>query len=185
MKKDKYLDKAITLFKKEGVSMPIEVIAEKMGVSKKTLYNNFESKDGLIEQCMESVLNDLVEKMECFTDENIAPEECFIAGINVLRLFFKESSPFFLKDMLTLYPNLTSNEHTTGYELFVEKLQSHIARGQKKAVYRNDIDSNLMARYISYSIFGYYKNYVMTEGQYTTDHYFNQVINYNLKALKY
>ncbi|NLD20902.1 MAG: TetR/AcrR family transcriptional regulator, partial [Bacteroidales bacterium] len=55
MKKDKYLDKAITLFKKEGVSMPIEVIAEKMGVSKKTLYNNFESKDGLIEQCMESV----------------------------------------------------------------------------------------------------------------------------------
>ena len=184
MKEDKYIDKAITLFKKEGISMSIETIAESIGVTKKTLYNNFESKDGLIDKCMSKVIADLDRDLECLNDETKDLRTCFSEGICVLVNFFRETSPKFLSGMMKYYPQLASSDHDAGRELFNQKLHQHIARGQKEGVYRQEIDSKLISGYISYSIFSYFKKSVMHDGDFAAEHYFNQVIDFNLKALQ-
>lgn len=46
--KDKYTRQAFELFKEKGLSLNMEEIATHLGVTKKTLYNNFESKQDLV-----------------------------------------------------------------------------------------------------------------------------------------
>lgn len=184
MKEDKYLDNAIALFLKEGISMPIDIIAERIGVTKKTLYNNFGSKDGLIDSCMSRVFNNLGESLECLNDESKDVQTCFSEGICALVNFFKETTPRFLSDLMRFYPKMASVDHDAGIELFNEKLRQHITRGQKEGIYRNEIDARLISGYIAYSIFSYFRKSVMHDGDFAADHYFNQVIDFNLKALQ-
>lgn len=183
MKEEKYIEKAIALFKQEGIAMPIDTIADYIGVTKKTLYNNFESKDGLIEKCMLKILDDLRAALACLTDESKDVRECFTEGITVLVDFFRETSPKFLSGIARYYPQIATNDHDAGRELFNEKLQQNILRGQEEGVYRNEIDAALIAGYISYSIFSYFKKSVMHDGDFAAQHYFKQVIDFNLKAL--
>lgn len=183
MKVDKYLQKAILIFKTEGLSIPIDTIAEKIGVTKKTLYNNFESKDGLIKRCMEKVLHDFCTSVECLNDTSKDVQECFIQGINAARNYFREISPVFLNEMLKFYPLLANDDHNLGYKFFIEQLEKNIIRGQRENVYREDIDASLIAGYIAYSIFAYFRKSVMMNNKSSAEHYFKQVIDYNLKAL--
>ena len=91
--------------------MPIDTIADYIGVTKKTLYNNFESKDGLIEKCMLKILDDLRAALACLTDESKDVRECFTEGITVLVDFFRETSPKFLSGIARYYPQIATNDH--------------------------------------------------------------------------
>ena len=183
MKEEKYIQKAISLFKSEGMSMPIEIVAERIGVTKKTLYNNFESKDGLISRCMEKIMEDFRSDMECLCNPSLGVQESFVAGINALRAFFKGLSSTFLTDFFKLYPNRASSDHTIGFEIFTTKLADHIKWGQREKFYRKEIDSDLTAKYIAFSVFGYFRKYILTGGEFSAEHYFSQVIDFNLNAL--
>ena len=44
-RKEKYAAKAMEVFRQSGLHISIDEIAEKSGVTKKTLYNHFESKE--------------------------------------------------------------------------------------------------------------------------------------------
>lgn len=44
-RKDKYVAKAISILKQEGFRLSLDEMATKMGITKKTLYNNFSSKE--------------------------------------------------------------------------------------------------------------------------------------------
>ena len=46
-RKDKYVSKAIDILKQEGFLLSLDEMAARMGVTKKTLYNNFSSKEEL------------------------------------------------------------------------------------------------------------------------------------------
>jgi len=46
-KKD-YINKAISVFKQAGLRLSLEEVAGKMGITKKTIYNHFSSKDELL-----------------------------------------------------------------------------------------------------------------------------------------
>lgn len=183
MKESKYIEKALELFKAEGVSMTIETIADKIGVTKKTLYNNFESKDGLISKCLEQVVIDLQDNLKCMDDESKSVEECFRDGIYTLMDFFKESCPLFIKEVLKFYPKFAANKHNAGFEFFNGKLQQLIVRGQNEGIFRKDIDTRLIAGYISFSTFSYFKKSYMIEGGISADHYFDQIIEFNYNAL--
>jgi len=55
MNKDKYLSAIIPLLKEEGLGMSMEAVAQKIGVTKKTLYNRFSSKNQMIEDCLQLI----------------------------------------------------------------------------------------------------------------------------------
>ena len=51
--KDKYIAQTFELFKREGLSLNMEQIAVSLGLTKKTLYNNFTSKENLINSVLD------------------------------------------------------------------------------------------------------------------------------------
>lgn len=183
MKESKYLEKVILIFKNKGLSLSMEEIANSIGVTKKTLYNRFESKDELIRKCMVKVTEDFCSTVSCINNPKKNVKDCFKDGINALRSFFHEMSPIFLKDMLKSFPMMVTEDHLMGSKYFIDLIKDNIERGKAEKVYRKEIDSALMADYITYSIFAYFRKSIMIDSNYSADYYFKQVIEFNLNAL--
>jgi hypothetical protein len=108
---------------------------------------------------------------------------CFKDGIEALRSFFREMSPVFLNDMLKYYPALISDDHQQGSRYFINLLEENIRRGQTEKIYRAEIDPELIADYISFSIIAYFRKSVMLGNRYSAEHYFTQIVEFCLNAL--
>ena len=183
MDKSKYLSLIIPILKEEGLGLSMETVSQRIGVTKKTLYNQFASKDQMIEDCLEMVSGQFRESLFCMDDESVPVERRFEMGVTTLRLYFREMSRVFMRDLMEYYPQKASLDHSAGSAYFEEKIARNIEEGKRKGVYRPDIDSGLFAKYISFSIFSFFQKEVMMRNTYSTDHYFEQVINYNINAL--
>ena len=183
MNKDKYLSAIIPLLKEEGLGMSMEAVAQKIGVTKKTLYNRFSSKDQMIEDCLQLISCQFQESLSCMDDSSIPIAKRFEMGVTTLRLYFKDMSHAFMRDLMKFYPQKASVNHSAGLVYFEEKIAQNIELGKKEGVYRPEIDSGLFAKYISFSIFSFFQKEVMMANTYSAGYYFEQVINFNINAL--
>jgi len=89
----------------------------------------------------------------------------------------------FMRDLMEYYPQKASADHAIGSGYFEEKICRNIEEGKQEGVYRADIDSGLLAKYIAFSVFSFFRREVMMKNSYSADHYFAQVINFNINAL--
>lgn len=183
MDKNKYLSLIIPLLKEEGLGLSMDAVAQKIGVTKKTLYNQFVSKDQMIEECLKMVSAQFRASLSCMDGESVPVEKRFADGVTTLRLYFREMSRVFMRDLMEYYPQKASLDHTAGSAYFEEKISENIEEGKRRGVYRPDIDSSLFAKYIAFSIFSFFQKEVMMRNTYSADHYFEQVIKFNINAL--
>lgn len=183
MNKDKYLSSIIPLLKEEGLGLSMEAVAQKIGVTKKTLYNRFSSKDQMIEDCLETIYLQFKEDLACMDDTSLSVEKRFESGVTTLRLYFKDMSHSFMRDLMQFYPQKASLNHSVGLTYFEDKIAQNIESGKREGVYRQEIDSGLFSKYISYSIFTFFHKEVMMANTYSAAYYFEQVINFNINAL--
>jgi len=183
MNKEKYLSRIIPILRDEGLGVSMDVIAERTGISKKTLYNQFSSKDELISVCVGLFQQEFRERLNIFTNSELSVQDGFCKGIEEVRLFFTECSHSFVKDLSQFYPKIARASHIGGFEMFEHQVRLNIERGISEKVYRHDIDAHLLAKYIVVSIFGFFEREVMKNANYSVDHFFSQVIDFNMNAL--
>ena len=60
----KYTDELLQLFREKGLALTMDEIAARLHLSKKTLYNIFTSKRGMVKAVMEVFFADVKRKME-------------------------------------------------------------------------------------------------------------------------
>ncbi|HOF20724.1 MAG TPA: TetR/AcrR family transcriptional regulator [Bacteroidales bacterium] len=182
-RKKNYIIKAISVFKQDGLRLSLEEVAGKMGITKKTLYNHFSSKDELLRECILSISSDMQQAVRGLDDpDHPAIENLRYSFLN-LNLFFTELSPVFFYDIMRLNPNQATREHFTGSELFRKKLEANLRQGIKEGVYRKNLDVEFISRYISYSVFGFYINSVINNNPHIPKSYFKDTAEYNLGAI--
>jgi AcrR family transcriptional regulator len=182
-RKKKYTVRAISVFKQDGLRLALEEVAGKMGITKKTLYNHFSSKDELLRECILSISSDMQKAITELDDTaHTAIENLRISFFN-LNLFFTELSPVFFYDIMRLNPNQATTEHFTGSELFQKKMEANLRQGMNEGNYRKDLDVEFISRYISYSVFGFYINSVINHNPHIPESYFEDITEYNLRAI--
>ncbi|MFA9390527.1 MAG: TetR/AcrR family transcriptional regulator [Prolixibacteraceae bacterium] len=182
-KKQKYINKALVIFKQEGLRLSIDELAAKMGISKKTLYNHFDSKDTLLRQCIHHVFTDLNSNMELLIDENKNAIECMQQSFHALSIFFQDHSPVFISDLNKLYPDMISEKHTSKLGPFSETIKLNLEKGIKEGLYASELDIRLISRYFVHSIFGFFFQSIISDNEFSANNYFETVVIYNLKAL--
>lgn len=183
MNKKKYVAAIVTLFKEEGLSLSMDAIAERIGVTKKTLYNRFSSREGLIDCCIDAMNEELRENISCLSDENVPAPEGFSRGITGLKDTMYGITHVFMRDLMSVYPQKAASDHAVGSALFEDMLRQNIERGKAAGIYRQSIDAGLFSKYISYSIFSFFFKNIMRGGAWSSDSYFRQVIDFNINAL--
>jgi len=182
-RKNKYIKRALQIFKHEGLRLSLDELAEKMSVSKKTLYNHFDSKEQLHSDCMQSMFSNLNQMMSTFVDDSLNAIECMRKGFGELKTLFFELSPIFINDFRKLYPDMIYSSHASDIDLFNKNIMANLEKGMREGVYNPNLDVILISQYFSHSIFGFFFHSVITNKEFSSTNYFENILEYNLKGL--
>jgi len=182
-RKEKYAVKTMEVFRQFGLHLSIDEIADKAGVTKKTLYNHFDSKEGLLKFCMETFANDLDKKIAIMFSEEVNAIEGFKSGIYGMGEVFHSMSPVFFNDLRKMFPEISGIQHKAGFGSFLEGMKKNLEKGKKEKIYRQDIDIELISRFFITSVVSFFISSVLTRSDYSAREYFGSIIDYHLHAV--
>ncbi|MGJ5641723.1 TetR/AcrR family transcriptional regulator [Formosa sp. S-31] len=182
--KDKIIEKSTELFSNLGFkSVTMDDIAQEMGISKKTIYQYFETKTKLVEatakfkfQCVNQSLDAI-----CVLDKNPIDEifkmKEFVTDFLSTE---KSSSQFQLKKYYPLiYDNLMQKQFNAMQHMVTENL----SRGIKSGLYRDNIDIDFISR-LHFSSMGIFKDNDMFPPQlFSYKYLLDNYIDYHLRGI--
>ena len=182
-RKDKYVAKAISILKQEGFRLSLDEMATKMGITKKTLYNNFSSKEELLKECVHAISGDFQRVLSILDDEEVSAIESLTRCFAQLDELFVTLNPVFFSDLMRSNPDQAMLEHVIGSNYFDEKMTANLQRGVRTGLYRADLDIPFVCEYMSYSIFGFYIQAVIRNKPLPSGNYFASILQYHLRAI--
>jgi len=145
---DRIKQAAHELFMQYGLkSVSMDDIAAKLGISKKTVYRFYEDKDALVDDVIATMI---CHNQECCdTDKSVsqnAVHEIFLA-MDFMMEIFRSMNPSLVFDMQKYYPRAFQkfSKHKNDYLYGV--IKSNIARGITEGLYREDLQTDVIARF--------------------------------------
>lgn len=147
MNKEKILEFAKNLFWRFGIrSVTMNDIAHELGMSKKTLYQNFQDKEEIVCLCTQNQINQdvSVHDLACTNSQNAVDE--LLQIIQYHSEMMKNFHPSLLFDMQKYYPK--------AWELFMNYknvfcvgcIAKNIERGMKEGFFHEDLDPTVIAK---------------------------------------
>ncbi|WP_158266900.1 TetR/AcrR family transcriptional regulator [Chitinophaga niastensis] len=145
---ERIMDTAFGLFRQYGTrSITMDDIAERMGISKKTLYAHFTDKDDMVCQTITRFI--AIVNEECITDRNKskdAIEELFLV-MEMLDRRLRNMNPVIMLDLQKF--------HSKAYQVFLDyqnnmlatMIRENMERGIKEGLYRPDLDIRILTQY--------------------------------------
>lgn len=178
-----YINKAMEVFRNDGLRLSLDELADKMGITRKTLYNHFESKDALLSAFMHSWMTAMKESIEAAFNRTSDTKANLLAAFETVDTLFSDITPIFLYDMKKMYPQFSCNEHVPGSGFFKEALRENLQKGVAEGVYRSDLDTEFMSDYLTFTTFAYYFNNMTTNASVNMKNFFKNSMAFHLRAL--
>lgn len=145
---ERILQKAHELFNRFGIrSVSMDEIATGLGMSKKTLYQCFSDKEALVAAVIGRVLEG--NKDCCLTDQQRADNaihELFLA-FDMMTEMFTHMNPSVIYDLEKYHPSVYKQflEHKNIF--LYRMISANLKRGMDEALYRPDLDIDILTRY--------------------------------------
>jgi TetR/AcrR family transcriptional regulator, cholesterol catabolism regulator len=146
--KERILVKSNELFNRYGIrSVSMDDIAAQLGMSKKTLYQYYTDKDELVNAVFDVVLS--INKnncTECIKKGDNAIHEIFLS-FDIMEEMLKTMNPSVLFDMQKYHPSAFKKFDDFKNGFLYKIIKANLERGVKEELYREDIDTDILARY--------------------------------------
>lgn len=146
--KKRIAEKALELFIMYGIrSVSMDVIATSLGMSKKTIYNYYTDKDGLVLDVVQRVLNKNCQ--DNMADEHAAKnavQESFMAIERTSELF-SSMNPVVMFDLEKYHPRAYKVFVNYKQDFLYNALKKNIEDGIKDGLYRADLNVELIVRF--------------------------------------
>lgn len=147
-RRDKYLEKIYALFSTENMEgLTMSDIAERIHVTKMTLYNNFKDKNEIIESIISYRSARYIEyfdKVDC--NNKNAIEVLFVV------LEFQRKNPLIVSHLYTSFFNSYPEQFKQHEERFKARLanfiRDNIVQGKTEGVYRENVDADEITTYL-------------------------------------
>ncbi|WP_421828074.1 TetR/AcrR family transcriptional regulator [Larkinella sp.] len=145
--KERILLKAEALFWKFGTrSITMDDISRDVGISKKTLYQHFTDKDDIVYQVMLYRLEKNRENVSCYMATAHDPIEEILLASEMMRQHLAEMNPALWIDVQRHYPRAWEVCTEFKEKFLLESIRNNLKRGIEQALYRPEIDVEIMAR---------------------------------------
>lgn len=145
-KKIEYLKVITQLFMKYGFkSIGVDDIARELGISKKTLYQEFKDKNDIVEQ----VISDLVGKEQQETceisDNSVNAIDEIIHISKKIGGKYQETQPSIVYELQKYYPSAWKifQNHKTNHVF--KRIKANLDRGMAEGLYRNNLKTGIIA----------------------------------------
>jgi TetR/AcrR family transcriptional regulator, cholesterol catabolism regulator len=146
--KERILVKSNELFNRYGIrSVSMDDIAAQLGMSKKTLYQYYTDKDELVNAVFDIILS--VNKnncTECTKKGENAIQEVFLS-FDIMEEMLKTMNPSVLFDMQKYHPTAYKKFDDFKNSFLYKIIKANLERGIKEELYRQEIDTDILARY--------------------------------------
>ncbi len=143
------LRETLALYKKMGIrAVTMDMVAEKLGMSKRTLYEQFPNKNDLINACLQLDMSEMKENAmkELSNSKNLLEKIVLFMYFHINTI--KQYSPNFLYDLNKYHPELSCEKNADFYQSMTNKIIELIETGKKEQLFRNDINSEIASRLV-------------------------------------
>lgn len=181
--KERYVVEVYELFRKKGLKMTMDEIADHLKLTKKTLYNNFNSKNELMKTVMQHVLGEIEFKINLALSQGRDAIEALYLTSDMMNKYLVEIGPLLLSDSSAYLPDLKLLDHTNRMSFYSRIIADNIDRGISEGLYRTDFNKELVTLFFTsamamiYSWSGTYK--------YLKDPYVfhSELVRYHLESI--
>lgn len=145
--------KARNLFLKYGIkSVAMDDIARELGISKKTLYQHFETKSDIIKSVAEQNLATDIRTIQTIqTEAKDAIDEMFMIAHYVTEELAEIQSPTLIFDLQKYHPELWQLFEQSQHTQIRQHIEHNILRGITEGLYRAEVNANIISRIYSAS----------------------------------
>ncbi len=141
---------AIQLFSKYGIrSITMDMIADHLGMSKRTIYENFKDKDELLRYCIESIVTDQKEKVRDLINQS---ENIIDATFKFVKFgihFYESFNPLFFLDIQKYHTELCDSKIRLNQNQNIERTKELLNKGITENLFRKDIHVEIVSILLS------------------------------------
>jgi TetR/AcrR family transcriptional regulator, cholesterol catabolism regulator len=144
---DRIIEEATRRFLQFGIrNVTMDEIAAELGISKRTVYENYKDKTALVHQCMQNLVRHHEEKTRevLFTSKNVIEiiSEFMQEGIKAMNSI----NPVFFHDMKRFYPEIWNSFHQKKLDQSYELIETLLKKGIQEKLFRDNIDLKIVAK---------------------------------------
>jgi AcrR family transcriptional regulator len=145
--KQRIIEEAATMFRTYGIrAVTMDMLANQMGISKRTIYEVFSDKDELLAGVLKWMTLMQREMMGKTINESENVIEAIFKIMDVMMKHFQNMSPAFQMDMKRYHQDVMKNLDDVDALPFIRNNEMIIERGIKEGVFRKDIDVRIINR---------------------------------------
>lgn len=182
--KIKILRSTIKVFNIKGLKLTMDDIAEYMGISKKTIYKYFDSKEEIFDQIVDYVFDDIKRReQEILDEEGLSLEERVRKLLAAFPERFTEVDLAKLGDLKDKYPKIhkkLKKRLESGWEPTLELLE----QGKKEGLYRKDANFQIFKVMMDASIERFFETDALKKSKISYVEALNQVVDILLTGIK-
>lgn len=181
--KEKYVVQVYQLFRQKGLRLTMDDIANELNLTKKTLYNNFNSKEDLMRTTMKYVLEDIEFKINIALNQGKNAIEALYLTSSMMNKSLEEIGPLLLNDSSIYLPDLKLLDHTNRMSFYSRIIFENLERGLSESLYREDINKELTTLFFTSAmakIYSWNGSYIFLKDPYI---FHSELVKYHLEAI--
>ena len=182
--KNKILKKSSELFLTYGFkSITMDDIANKMGISKKTIYQHFNTKNCLVKETTLALFQFISEGINCICllEKNPIDELYNIKKFVLENLKDEKSSPQY--QLQKYYPKVYKTLKEKQFEVMQGCVSKNLNRGIENGYFRDDINVNFITRLYFNGIISIKDEDLFPRSEFTMTVLMNNYIEYHLRGI--
>ncbi len=173
--------RAEALFFKYGIrSVTMDDIAKELGISKKTLYQNFENKNQLLTELInDHNLRDQIEGAKIIKNSTDALDEIEKITQHVLNELAR-LSPTLIFDLQKYHPEFWTMVQTTSNDYILKQVRENLERGIRESLYRKELNVDIISKLYVSKVYCVLDENVFPQSKYDKRTLFLEYIHYHL-----
>jgi AcrR family transcriptional regulator len=146
--RERILGKAHELFNRFGFRrVTMDEIAAKTGMSKKTIYQIFATKDEIVDAVVEALLEKSVILCEAGLENADNALQEILATIDMVKELMDEMNPVVLEDLEKFYPAVFAKFFRHKYDYIFKKVKKNLERGISEGLYREELNVDVITKF--------------------------------------
>ncbi len=183
-KKEYYLEQIGKLFLRYGLrGITMEEISDELGVSKKTIYNYFESKADIVDMLLQRHLNNKNESMWEAISHGKNAIEILIGITNLMKETIQDIPPLVKRDLVKHFPLQLKKSNEELKNKIYEYIKQNVLTGIDQGLYRSNLNVELIARHYVVSFDRYIRQEVMDGIDFSIDAYYEEILSYHIRGI--
>lgn len=145
--KERILEGAGKLFVTEGIRrVTMDYVAKKLGVSKRTIYENFADKTDLLKACLKRMyaIND--ENFRCLKEKSTDVMDIMVGSLRFGVSAIKKINPQFFEDLEIHYPLIWDEMVAIRRNQMMKDFEKLLLQGAEQKIFRDSLNVKMVAK---------------------------------------